>query len=336
MPTGSRLGNERRQAWLALVGAGRMGRVHARNLCGRVPSARLAAVIDRDRGAAAALAGRCGVGAFETVRQAVETVPVDGVVIAGPPGSHVGLVRDAAAARRPVLCEKPLGLDAAAAREAVELAAGAGIDLRVAFQRRFDPGWVALREALGSGRLGTLRLLSVSHRNAGEPPNGGQLGGVLVDLGVHDLDAARWLAGPVDAMFAASTSSRDSATLSLRFRSGALGLIDLDASASYGFECSAELVGTLGSARLGSSARDFGVAVLESGLVTSRLATDHAERHDEAYVSELDAFGCLVTGDPHIGDTGAVGDDAVQALQLVGCAARSLDRGRAVEVDADR
>lgn len=311
------------RARLAVVGAGRIGRLHARNLASRVPSADLAAVVDRDMAVAQEVASECEVGAFGCLEDALDGGEVDGVVVAAPPRAHAELVKAAAAAGKPVLCEKPLGLDPAAAREAVAAAATAGVELRVAFQRRFDPGWLALRDEIANGRLGTVRLFRVSHRNAKEPPNREQLGDVLFDLAVHDLDAALWLAGPVDEVLARTNGGNGSATISLRFRNGALGLIDVDRSAGYGFECSAEIVGARGTARLGDCHGTYDVRLLESGRVSSWLPRDHVQRHDLAYVAELDAFGRLANGECGAADAGASGEDAVAALELARAAERS-------------
>ncbi len=319
------------QARLAVVGVGRMGRMHASNLASRVPSARLVAVVDGDARRAEDIGRQCCVRAFGSIEQAVDAEHVDGVVIATPPAAHTHLITAAARAGKHVLCEKPLGLDPAAARRTVDAAATWGVELRVGFQRRFDPGWVALRESLTSGRLGRLRLFRSSHRNAAEPPDRDSLGGLLVDLGVHDLDAARWLAGPALNVFARATPAGSSASVSLSFRGGALGLIDLDGSAAYGFECSAELVGSRATARVGGARPCSGLELLADGAVSSDLAVDHEERHRLAYVHELDSFGRLAVGREE-GERGATGADAVAALELARLAGESLEQGHAIAV----
>jgi predicted dehydrogenase len=209
----------------------------------------------------------------------------------------------------------------------VDAARRSRVLLQVGFQRRFDRDWMALDDALAGGELGELRLLRSSHRNASEPQASAPLGDVFVDLAIHDLDAARWLGGAVSELSACEHAG--TATISLRFESGALGLIDVSRRAGYGFECSAELVGTRATARLGAAFGSAGVELLRDGRASARLAADHAERHAAAYVAELDHFGAMALG---ARPRGADGADAVAALQLALLARESAASGAARQV----
>jgi predicted dehydrogenase len=238
-----------------------------------------------------------------------------GVVIAAPTALHAELISRAAAAGVDVFCEKPLGFAVEDARRAVE--AARGVRLQVGFQRRFDPDWLALARALRSGSLGDPTLFRCSHRNPAEPR--GPLGDLFVDVAVHDLDAARWLGGEVAELHAWERPG--AACISLRFESGALGQIDVSRRAGYGFECSAELVGTRATMRV---ARRAGTELLRDGHALLPVPGDHAERHEAAYVAELEQFAKVVAGaDSH----GADGEDAVAALRLALLARRSAATG---------
>jgi myo-inositol 2-dehydrogenase/D-chiro-inositol 1-dehydrogenase len=299
------------RARLAVVGLGRIGQLHAANLAGRVPRAELAGVVDTLEAVARAVGERHGVRWSTSLDELLPNA--DGVVIAAPSSLHVELVERAAAAGRQVFCEKPLGFGVEAATRAVAVAQRAGVALQVGFQRRFDPGWLALRASLGE--LGELALLRSSHRNAVSPPR--ELGDLFVDMAVHDLDAARWLAGEVVELRALERAG--TATIALRFESGALGLIDLSRRAGYGFECSAELVGARATARTGHA---VAVELLRDGAVRSPLPADHAQRHEAAYVAELEHFAAVALG---AAPAGARGEDAVAALKLALLARRSAE-----------
>jgi predicted dehydrogenase len=320
----------RRHARLVVVGLGRIGRLHARNLAGQVPSAQLAGVVDAVPAVAHAIGELHGVEWATSLRDVLSDPSVDGVVIAAPTHLHAELVESAAAAGKHVLCEKPLGFDLDASRRAVAAARTAGVELRVGFQRRFDPDWHAVKQALDAGELGELQLLRSSHRNQGPPEASSPLGDVFVDVAVHDLDAARWLGGEVVELSALAgpgvSGAPASATIALRFESGALGAIDVSRAAGYGFECSTELVGSRATARVGYLHRSADVELLVDGRASARVAQDHAERHASAYLCELDHFGDLVMGgDSH----GATGDDAVAALELAQVARHSAAHGGA-------
>jgi predicted dehydrogenase len=308
-----------------------MGRVHADNLANRVGSAQLVAVADAIEPLASSVAARYGVRWSTSLEELVADPELDGVVIGAPSALHPELVAVAATAGKHVFCEKPLGLDVEACRGAAAAARAAGVELQVGFQRRFDPEWRALRSALDSGALGNLDLFRCSHRNARLPAAAAELGDVFVDVAIHDLDAARWLAGDVEEVYAATSADGTSATLVLLFERGALGLIDVNRRAGYGFDCCAELVGSAGTARCGYAQRR-GAELLRDGRASAPLAQDHAEHHRVAYVAELEHFGELALGDVR----GEVdGDTAVAALQLAQLAARSAALGVPVAVRGD-
>jgi myo-inositol 2-dehydrogenase/D-chiro-inositol 1-dehydrogenase len=298
---------------VTVVGLGRIGRLHAANLASR---ARLAGVVDTVESVARAVGDRHGVPWSTSLDELLPRAR--GVVIAAPTALHADLVSCAAAAGVDVFCEKPLGFTVEDARRAVE--AARGVRLQVGFQRRFDPDWLALAGALRSGSLGDLTLFRCSHRNRGEPS--GSLGDLFVDVAVHDLDSARWLGGEVAELHAWERPG--AACISLRFESGALGLIDVSRRAGYGFECSAELVGTRATMRVG---RASGTELLRDGVAQMPLPGDHAERHAAAYVAELEHFTEVVAGaDSHSAD----GEDAVAALRLALLARRSAATGAPV------
>jgi predicted dehydrogenase len=145
------------------------------------------------------------------------------------------------------------------------------------------------------------------------------------------MDSALWLGGHVAQVYALTRDG--AAAVALRFESGALALVDVCRDARYGFECSAELVGARATARLGYASRRTALELLRDGRAAAPLAADHAERHDAAYVRELEAFGELV-----LGGRPAVprGQEAAAALELALLASRSAALGVPIEVAAAR
>ena len=309
-----------RRARVAVVGLGRIGRLHAENLAARVGSAELVAVVDAIEQLARNVAAEHGVAGWTSVEELLSDAPIDGVVLAAPTELHPELVKLVAAAGCHVFCEKPLGIDTTACAEAVAAARTAGVQLQVGFQRRFDDDWRALKTALDDGALGTFELFRCSHRNARPPEAVAQLGNIFVDLASHDLDAARWLAGEVAELHSYTSSSEGSAAaLALRFESRGVGLIDVSRRASYGFECNAEVVGSEATMRCGYRERRGGTELLSGGHASAPLSQDHVERHRRAYVAELEHFGDVALGrtTPEVG-----GEDALAALRLAEQAAQ--------------
>jgi predicted dehydrogenase len=315
----------RRRARLAVLGLGRMGGLHAHNLAGRVPSAELVGVVDAVEAVARRAGERYGVVWSTSAERIASDAAVDGLVIAAPTHLHAELVELAATAGRHVFCEKPVAFELDSARRAVAAVRAAGVRMQVGFQRRFDPDWIALREAQESGQLGDLRLFRCSHRNPRPPEVSSPLGDIFVDVAIHDFDAARWLGGEIVDVLA--VPGRREAAVLLRFQSGAIGLVDVSRAVGYGFECSAELVGSRATVRIGGGHRPARVELLRDGRVSAPLARDHSERHGAAYVRELDRFGELVMGRDVAVPTG---DDAVAALELALRASRPTQAATAV------
>jgi myo-inositol 2-dehydrogenase/D-chiro-inositol 1-dehydrogenase len=280
-----------------------MGRVHAANLSAR---GCLAGVVDAVEPVARAAADELGVAWSTTLEDLLPGA--GGVVIAAPTALHAELAERAGGL--PVFCEKPLGLDLAAAERA------AACVTQVGFQRHFDADWLALATA----EIGERVLFRCSHRNARAP--GDDLGDIFVDVAVHDLDAARWLGGEVAELHA--WEGAGCACISLRFETGALGLIDVSRAAGYGFECSAELVGTEATARL-QHAPSF--ELLRDGQTRATLPTDHEQRHTAAYAAEIEHFAARVAQADASGQHPADGRDAVAALRLALLARRSAATG---------
>jgi predicted dehydrogenase len=299
---------------LAVIGLGAIGRVHARNLARHVAGAELVLVVDKVAELAAAVADELGVRWSTRPEDALGDPGVSAIAIATPTPLHAGLIEAAAGAGVHVFCEKPLALKPVGAQRAVRAARAAGVRLQVGFQRRFDPDFVAAKDHIDSGGVGAVQLLRIAHRNRTPPHETGlveRLGSIFVDMTVHDFDTARWLVGEIDEV-TAFERKRNAVTV-LRFRNGALGIVDNSRHAGYGFECSAEVVGTESTLRIGGRGRPLDLDVLTSCGALRRVAEDHIERHITAYRDELRHFvACLRDGtEPSVG-----GEDAIAALRL--------------------
>lgn len=323
---------------IGLAGLGRMGRVHARSLRAGTPNAVLACVYDADAAVAEAAGAEFEVPWTATFAELLERCAA--VAIATPTATHAPLTIAAAAAGRPVFCEKPLSLDRDAALAAVEACEQAGVALQVGFHRRFDPDWVAAAERIAAGELGEVQLFRTSLRDM-DPPNPAFLahsGGFFADVTVHDLDVARWLCGEVVAVTAHGAAADpafahhddiDTAVVVLRFASGALGVIDNSRSARYGYECSTEVMGTLATARI-DAPHPRGLEWRTPGGATRGFARDFEERYPFAYAAELDAFArCVRDGTP----PRVTGRDAVAASDLATAATESWRTGRTVSLE---
>lgn len=327
---------------VGLAGLGRMGRIHAANLARCCPSGRLVGVTDADPAVAAATGAELDVPALPSYDDLLSEV--DAVAVATPTGTHADLVTRAARAGKAVFCEKPVSLDRQATVDALAEVAKAGVPLQVGFHRRFDPDWVAATGRIRAGELGRVYLFRTSLRDMRSPRPDflAGSGGFFLDVTIHDLDVARWMVGEVVEIGAhgaalsdpgfAELGDIDTALVTLRFESGALGVIDNSRSAGYGYECSTEVMGSAATVRIDNPPRHH-YQWLTPGQASSTLVRDFQERYPGAYAAEMESFARSVLDGVPPRVTGA---DALAAFDLACAADRAWRTGAAQRLSPTR
>ncbi|MEW6278471.1 MAG: inositol 2-dehydrogenase [Candidatus Eremiobacterota bacterium] len=322
---------------IAVVGAGRIGELHARHLAGSIPGAELVCVVDPDLSRAGSVA--CGRPAFATLDEALKLAGVGAVVIASPTDLHAAQIEQAARAGKAIFCEKPVGLELARSSQALE--AARDVPFQIGFQRRYDPTFSAAHKALQAGEIGKLEMLRSLTCDPAPPPREylAVSGGIFRDMAIHDIDVARFFGGDVAEVTAlggclVDPSLRelgdvDTAILTLRFASGALGVLQAWRRAAYGYDIRAELMGSLGKLVLEQEA-PIALRSYTSGGVSSGFYDGFLARFREAYRLELCAFVEAVEA----GRSPSPGpDDAVQSLRVALAAGLSLQEGRTVRLE---
>jgi myo-inositol 2-dehydrogenase / D-chiro-inositol 1-dehydrogenase len=328
---------------LALLGAGRIGQIHGANVA-RHSRARLGTVMDVSPERAAALARSLGAEVATDAEMAVADPAVRGVLICTSTDTHVELIELAARYGKPVFCEKPIDLDLAKVDRCLEAVRRAGVPLFIGFNRRFDPSFRALRDALARGEAGRVELLRITSRDPAPPPPEyvRVSGGLFRDMMIHDLDMARFLLPepPVEVYAAGAclvdpaigaAGDVDTAVVVLRAASGVLCTIDNSRRAAYGYDQRIEAFGSLGMIAAGNVTPTTVTRATAAGVVTDPPLHFFLERYAEAYRAELDHFVEVIEGRTAPGVTG---DDGRAALVLADAAARSLAEGRPVRVEA--
>jgi myo-inositol 2-dehydrogenase/D-chiro-inositol 1-dehydrogenase len=235
---------------IGIVGAGRMGSTHARLIASSMPEARLAGIADVNLDAARRLAAQLGdPPVFASIDDLLDAPSLDAVLIATSSNRHLEAIRAAAAAGKDILCEKPIALTLADTDAAIEAVAAVGVRLQVGFMRRWDADYARARSRIASGSLGRPVLFKSLQFDAEPPPpafaDPTVSGGIMVDMGIHEFDLARWLMEDEVAEVHAYGSSVahpelaevgdvDSAVVNLRFGAGATGTIELARNTTYG------------------------------------------------------------------------------------------------------
>jgi myo-inositol 2-dehydrogenase/D-chiro-inositol 1-dehydrogenase len=325
---------------VGLIGAGRIGKRHARTLAFESPIAQLAVVCDIDEGSARALAQEIGCDRWAVDPYAVIGDPsVDAIAIASSTDSHAPLITAAAEAGKHVFCEKPIALDLESTDRALATVERAGVKLQIGFQRRFDEAYSRAKLMMEDGKIGRIESIRESMRDP-NPPHREYVptsGGLFRDMSIHDFDCVRWLMGEeVEELFAFASNlvdpmfgeygDVDTSVVSMKFAGGSLAVIDNSRRSAFGYDIRTEIFGSEGALFVGNP-RENGVLHLSPAGVVSDHVYWFLERFDDAYVAEIHAFVDCIVNDTVPVVTGA---DGRAAMALAYAAEASLRSNRPV------
>ncbi len=329
---------------IGVLGAGRIGLVHAENASFRVPGAEVAIVADLSKEAAARCAAQVKAPkATGSVEEVLADKSVDAVVIATSTDTHARLITEAARAGKHIFCEKPIDFDLAKIDAALAEVKKAGVLFQIGFNRRFDPSFQRARELVAGGKIGKPQVLRITSRDPKPPPIEyvKVSGGLFTDMTIHDFDMARWMMGEeVDELFALGANlvdpaikdagDIDTAVISLRYGSGALGTIDNSRKAIYGYDVRVEVFGSDGIVSVGNVAPTSVSVGGTEGYTADGPLFWFVQRFEQAYVNELRRFvECVQKGT----QPSAGANDGRMPLLLARAANRSLKEGRPAKVE---
>jgi myo-inositol 2-dehydrogenase/D-chiro-inositol 1-dehydrogenase len=321
---------------VAVIGAGRVGGVHAAFLSGVVETL---VIHDADERRAQALARKFGGTVAASAGEALETV--DAAVIATPPATHARLVSEAIDLSRPVLCEKPLAETAAEAAALADHVAERGVFVEVGFQRRFDTGYAAARSAIRLGDVGRLHLLRFQSTEPGLPPS--PKTNIFRNTAIHDFDLVRWLSGDEVASIYVRGADRsgnvfdprldpDTIVATMGLARGSLAVTTVSRLSPAGYDVRAEVLGSRDHLSVGQSARTpvRSAESLDRDSAGAPLWESWQTRFADAFRGQLAAFLAAVDGGPQQGATVA---DAVRAQLIAEAARQSMEHDAPVYLD---
>jgi myo-inositol 2-dehydrogenase/D-chiro-inositol 1-dehydrogenase len=326
---------------IALMGAGRMARVHAEAI--PAAGAKLVTVYDVVAPAAEALAAETGASVARSAQEAFDRPEVAAVLVATSSDTHVELIGQAVQAGKAVMCEKPLAPNLSEAQRCVDALGEQAGKIFLAFNRRFDPGHAAVKQAIEAGEIGALEQLTITSRDPFPPPLEyiPKSGGLFRDMMIHDFDMARWMLGeePVSVFSRGSClvdpqigalGDVDTACASLVTPSGKQAVILNSRRTAYGFDQRVEAFGSAGMV-ISDNPRATGLKRFSgtSFGAPDRFRAFFMERYGESYLLEIEAFvGGLAQGTP--APVNAL--DGLRAVYLAEAAGASLRLGKAVEL----
>ena len=332
---------------IGVIGTGRIGRIHARNLKFQVSGANLAGLADVAMEAAQNLAYELEVPVVETdYHRLLESKEIDAVVICSSTETHAQIIIEAARAGKDIFCEKPIALEMEKIDLALESVDRAGMKLQVGFNRRFDPSFKKARELVEVGKVGVPQLLRISSRDPQPPPLEyvKTSGGLFLDMMIHDFDMARYLMQDEVAELMATGNCLidpsigkcgdvDTAVVLLKFRNGALGSIDNSRQAVYGYDQRVEVFGSHGSVVVENRTPTEVTLHTADAIQSDKPLHFFLERYQEAYLAEMSHFVWCIAENK----TPAVGGyDGKVSVAMGYAALESLRRGTFIKPDIGR
>lgn len=329
---------------IGIIGAGRIGKVHAENIAKFVPEMEIKTIADPCMSEETVeFLRRLRVPNIVSDADVILKDPeIRAVVVCSPTDLHAEYAIKVAQAGKDVFVEKPVDYRIERVREVIDAAKKAGVKLQVGFNRRFDHNHRAVYEAVRSGKVGDVNLVKISSRDPA-PPTIDYVkvsGGIFYDMMVHDFDMARFLAGSeVTEVFAYGTvlvdpaigeaGDVDTAVVTLKFANGAMGVIDNSRKAVYGYDQRVEVFGSKGAVMDVNDTPDNAVFYGEDGTVSGTCYKIMWDRYTGAFAAEQQAFADAVINDK---PTPVTGEDGLYPILIAAAATKSMKEGRPVKI----
>ena len=328
---------------IGIVGAGRIGNVHAESITYHIPEAEVVMVTDPYEEGARKLAERFGVPKYsKDYMDIINNKDVDAVLVCSPTPTHAEITIAALKAGKHVFCEKPVHTSIECIKEVQKVAEETGLKLQIGFNRRFDHNHSHVQRLVQDGTLGNVELIKITSRDP-EPPSpeyAASSGGLYIDMMIHDFDMAMFLAGcDVTEVYAMGTSlvdkrigeagDVDTAIVTLTFANGALGVIDNSRRAAYGYDQRVEVFGSLGMAADENDGDSTVKVSTAEGVSSDKPQFFFLERYMASFTEEVKQFVAAVRNDADV----PVGIHAgLMSVVLAKAAKKSLDEHRPVKI----
>jgi myo-inositol 2-dehydrogenase/D-chiro-inositol 1-dehydrogenase len=332
------------QLHIGIIGAGRIGRVHAETLAFRLPDAKVVAITDVNRQAAQEVAAHCCIERVtESSAEIFADARIEAVLICSSTDTHADLIVQAANAGKHIFCEKPIAHSLGQIDRALAAVKDAGVQLQIGFNRRFDANFARVRQAVVSGEIGAPSRLHIISRDPAPPPLAyvRVSGGMFVDMTIHDFDMARFLIGDeVEEIYTAGgvlidpaigqAGDVDTALIVLRFRNGVIGAIDNSRKAVYGYDQRVEILGSEGKIETGNCYPNQALVSNGKNVYKDLPLNFFMERYTESFARELHSFVSAVRENRPTEVTGM--DGRIPVLMAL-AARKSYDEHRPVRLE---
>jgi myo-inositol 2-dehydrogenase / D-chiro-inositol 1-dehydrogenase len=331
-----------KQVNIALLGMGRIGKIHFNNITQHFSTARITAVSDLQYDIALFQQQHNDIFFSNDAQEVIGRSDVDAVLICTPTGSHADLIESAIKDGKHVFCEKPMDLSLSRTASLSQMAEDAGVKLMLGFNRRFDPDFLAARKAVREGKIGEVQIVKITSRDPGLPSVDyiKSSGGLFMDMAIHDFDMARYIMDKeVVEVFAkglvlidkevGEAGDVDTALTTLIFADGTYAVIDNSRKAIYGYDQRLEIFGTGGMIQVENNLHNRNVLYDSNGIHYSLPLDFFMDRYTKSYLKEMELFIDALTNDKPMP---AGGKDGLEATLIAFAAKLSMKTGRAVKL----
>lgn len=326
---------------IGIIGAGRIGKIHAENLLTRVNGSQLKAITDPflDEDWASSL----NIPIFGKNHDILLNDPeINAILICSPSPEHASQIIECAKAGKNIFCEKPIALEPELIQRAIEEVKKSGVKLQVGFNRRFDPNFAAVKQKINNGDLGIPHIIKVISRDPAPPPIEYVVssGGLFLDMTIHDFDMIRFLSeSEVSEVHAfgsvlvdpeiGNSGDIDTAVITIKFENGSLGIIENSRKAVYGYDQRVEVFGSKGTAIAENNTPTSMLLLNESGAIRDKPLYFFLERYKLAFINEVQAFVDAIRYDkiPPVS-----GEDGLAPVLIALACQKSMRAGKAIKV----
>lgn len=327
---------------VGIIGAGRIGKLHAENIVRSIPNMKLKAIsdpyLDKDWASSLNVPVVC-----KDHQSIMNDKEIDAVLICTPSPLHVPLSIEAAQKGKHVFCEKPISSDINETLKVIDVVKRTNIKFQVGFNRRFDPNFAKIKQTIIDGHIGNPEIIKITSRDPAPPPIQyiQQSGGIFLDMSIHDFDMARFLSGSnAETIYAMGSvlvdpeigkqGDIDTALIQIKFKNGILAVIDNSRRTSYGYDQRVEVFGSKGCMHASNNTPTNTTLYTSQGALSDKPLYFFLERYANSFIAELNAFHHSIIEDK---PTMINAEDGLMPIIMGLAAKKSLDENRPVKLD---
>lgn len=327
---------------IGIIGAGRIGKLHASNIIKHIPQFHIKAIADPYIDEAWAKSQSIPY-LFRDANEIFLDPEITAVLVCSPSASHANHITSAAQSGKHIFCEKPISTDIKQIQNALREVNAAGVKLQVGFNRRFDPNFARVKKLLSDDNIGTPQLLRITSRDP-KIPSAEYLkgsGGMFIDMTIHDFDMARFLMNSeIEEIYASANAlihpsvsecnDIDTAIINLKFANGSLGVIDNSRQAAYGYDQRIEVFGSLGAVHADNNKPTNTTLSTCDGIISEKPLYFFLERYEASFVAELVSFYQCITSNQLPAVTG---EDGLRSVIISMAAEQSRRENRPIKIN---